>query len=277
MRFSPTCLSGFTLVELLVVVAVIVGLLAMLAPAMNKAMTAAEIAVCGSNNKQIVNACVVYATDNGRRLPGGNFNRNGNDPNYAGWGGPPAPAWAHIWLGVIGGYTLEDAHKVLYCPSMMEVFNPELTWSSRDANGSATTWQWGYAYFGQYAHNWETSGTWASRLGPPRKLTDRSHTPVVGDVTRGILENNSRFQATPASWVWIAHSLSENGANSQSGITSRPESDDFMPIGINNGMLDGSVTFFRYAPKTGGDLNYAIQLGGYPGFMWGKTPGSQVK
>ena len=43
--------SAFTLIELLVVVTIIVVLLAMLTPALDKAIYQAELAVCGAHKK----------------------------------------------------------------------------------------------------------------------------------------------------------------------------------------------------------------------------------
>src|SRR5207253_2093486 len=48
--------NGFTLIELLVVVTVIVALLAMLAPALDKAVYQAELAVCAANLRTIASA-----------------------------------------------------------------------------------------------------------------------------------------------------------------------------------------------------------------------------
>jgi len=55
---------GFTLVELLVVVTIIVALLALLLPSMGKAITVTNRAVCASNLKQFGIANLQYASDN---------------------------------------------------------------------------------------------------------------------------------------------------------------------------------------------------------------------
>ncbi len=60
---------GFTLVELLVVITIIVILLALLVPAMDKAIYQAELAVCGANLKAIGNGVTTYATDFDRWYP----------------------------------------------------------------------------------------------------------------------------------------------------------------------------------------------------------------
>ncbi len=60
--------DGFTLVELLVVISIIAVLLALLAPAMDKAINVSEKAVCGTRINQIGAGNFQYAMDHKRRL-----------------------------------------------------------------------------------------------------------------------------------------------------------------------------------------------------------------
>jgi len=60
---------AFTLIELLVVVTVIVVLLALLSPALDKAIYAAEKLACLTNQRNIVQSCHLYAGDNQRLYP----------------------------------------------------------------------------------------------------------------------------------------------------------------------------------------------------------------
>ena len=61
--------KGFTLVELLVVVTIIVILLALLAPAMNKAVYEARLTACAAQLKSVGAAITIYAMENKRAYP----------------------------------------------------------------------------------------------------------------------------------------------------------------------------------------------------------------
>jgi prepilin-type N-terminal cleavage/methylation domain-containing protein len=75
-KFSETPGLGFTLIELLVVIAIIAILAALLLPALSKAQLKATMAVCASNQKQIIMAWIMYAGDNDEKL----------EPNFSGGG-----------------------------------------------------------------------------------------------------------------------------------------------------------------------------------------------
>src|SRR5207247_947120 len=62
--------NGFTLVELLVVVVIIAILLSLLAPALDKAIYQAELAVCGANLHAIGAGASIYTMDYKKVYPG---------------------------------------------------------------------------------------------------------------------------------------------------------------------------------------------------------------
>lgn len=68
-RFRSSKRPAFTLVEILVVVAIIAILAAILFPAFSRARDNARRATCGSNQKQLALACLMYAGDyDGRHI-----------------------------------------------------------------------------------------------------------------------------------------------------------------------------------------------------------------
>jgi prepilin-type N-terminal cleavage/methylation domain-containing protein len=65
----PAERTAFTLVELLVVVTIIVILLALLVPALDRAIYSAELAVCGAQLRGVSAGAVAYTFDNKRLYP----------------------------------------------------------------------------------------------------------------------------------------------------------------------------------------------------------------
>ncbi|MBN2711807.1 MAG: type II secretion system protein [Planctomycetes bacterium] len=97
--------KGFTLVELLVVIALITILASFLLPALQKAVESARSVVCANKLKQIGAAFMTYSADYGAYLPPVNWVYSGkvskaygmwnclgpytNMPQWAGWQDPP--------------------------------------------------------------------------------------------------------------------------------------------------------------------------------------------
>jgi prepilin-type N-terminal cleavage/methylation domain-containing protein len=88
----PPSKRGFTLIELLVVIAIIAILAALLLPALSRAKLRATGAACLNNQKQMILAWVMYASDNQERLV--NFVEDVNGKGETPWRyqTPPIPA-----------------------------------------------------------------------------------------------------------------------------------------------------------------------------------------
>jgi prepilin-type N-terminal cleavage/methylation domain-containing protein len=85
---------GFTLVELLAAITIIVVLLALLLPAISRAVYQTTLAHCSSNQKSVAMSMIAYATDHDRRYPFRDL-----------------PTEGQITLGALGGI---QAHKITH-------------------------------------------------------------------------------------------------------------------------------------------------------------------
>ena len=79
MRRIRNGVTYFTLIELLIVIAIIAILAAMLLPALNKAKSAAQKSACMANLKQLGLACHTYAGDYNGHIPVALYYNGGSD------------------------------------------------------------------------------------------------------------------------------------------------------------------------------------------------------
>jgi prepilin-type N-terminal cleavage/methylation domain-containing protein len=124
----PRGALGFTLVELLVVVAIIALLIAILLPSLNKARQAAYRIQCGSNIRQILLATAMYTNQFQGAYPG--VDRKWQDRTQAENSAAVNPTqWLNQPVG--GGALLahgflprtEGGARVLFCPTYVNVTN----------------------------------------------------------------------------------------------------------------------------------------------------------
>ena len=117
---------GFTLIELLVVITILVLLLALLAPALDRAISAAEKVRCGGNLHAIGTATFQYALDGKRRLPPAVNDSDGGAGDFANpAGGQYAPNFLDSIIPYLGGSRAPFLCPVIH-PTLFDWQTPTL-------------------------------------------------------------------------------------------------------------------------------------------------------
>lgn len=133
--------SGFTLVELLAVIGIIVLLLGIFLPALQKARAAANAVKCESNLRTLMLAFTMWSQEHRQHLPGTVFSSDGIHPDYDDWlYGPGGSAATAPQSGTLYNYV--NTPDVYLCPQM-EAGDRGRTGGS---NGKCD-----YAFFGMFA------------------------------------------------------------------------------------------------------------------------------
>lgn len=106
---------GFTLIEVLVVVAITAILTALLLPAVSRLRTDGQAAVCAGNLRQIASGAQLYAAEHSMRLPGNPDVGNGS---VVGWNITPT-SWPSEILPYAGGDP-----RIFVSPGLPKFRNP---------------------------------------------------------------------------------------------------------------------------------------------------------
>ncbi|GMU20387.1 MAG: hypothetical protein AMXMBFR13_04840 [Phycisphaerae bacterium] len=119
LRPARCCAAGFTLIEVLVVVAIIAVLLAILMPSLANAREKAKRTVCLSNQKQIANALGMYVHGQQGWLPHSvpAFNASLTWIVWQEFAKKPYPPKGWVHLGLLYGAKMVKEPQIFYCPS----------------------------------------------------------------------------------------------------------------------------------------------------------------
>lgn len=208
---------AFTLIELLVVIAIIAILAAMLLPALSQAKERAKRMSCINNIRNQTQASIMYAHDNGDRLP------------HAGKVQQPHWISPEFRIPVMRDYRITRAQ--FFCPSN-PTWNLDVLW-----NGEGNEYEMpansvmGYFYFGGGSYDTNMAGMTLRGVSKSpafaTKLVDRPNYEVLWtDINRKL------------SGTW---GKPEAGYPAGTRAVNHPKQKSLEPIGGNHGFLDGHV------------------------------------
>lgn len=158
---------GFTLVELLVVLAILTMLIAILLPSMAGAREAARRAVCLSNQRQIALGSLSYASDHFGTLP-----------VFRSWTTYVVPDTSRAFLlNVVG-----SSPGVFYCPSdpRNSASNPDTGWNAASIHSNNKPYQARYISYSPIGI-WEQSATSIFGLGREYTALPLNKHPTLTD------------------------------------------------------------------------------------------------
>ena len=157
----------FTLLELLVVVAIIGILLTLLLPSLRKARYAAQLAVCASNLREVGKSYTLYAVDNSRHYPANakwsDITINGGSVDIRYYLRPSLQTIGHntmrpismimpYWGGSNNSETMENMRLAYTCPMVEQEYTKKHKYDS-DGDGSKDAVRFPYGS----THAWVTT------------------------------------------------------------------------------------------------------------------------
>ena len=238
-RSRPRRAHAFTLVELLVVIGIIALLISILMPALRKAREQAAGLACSSNQRQLMQAFLMFAADHKGRLPGNFTDFSNPDTDKRAW---LLNSGELITAAPRGGtiYRYVNTEKVYFCPSLQTV----KVLSANESNG-----QFDYASFAVFTGARVTNIKAESKHRLIDGRTEYLPTPIV-------CEEDARAINGPN--IEGFHNASDRIANNHPVSTWRVVNGEKVANGGGYyASIDGSVHFFKEPKGSTGAIDWS--------------------
>ena len=218
----------FTLLELLIVIAIIGILATILLPSLSKAREVSKTAVCLSQVKQLTMAYLIYSGENNNKTIG-KF--------------PTFPDKTNMWMGMI--YPYHNSPDVMKCPSATHLSQDtaaQNVWGSAKTGWAGDSGWWTYGGFkgrGSYALN---SWTWSSNKDGIATNDNYFHNLAQVDTPT----NTPLF--FDSNWVDTLPNRNQDPVSSdgsQRNSIGRIYIDRHYQKKVNYGLIDGSARTFK--------------------------------